>query len=134
MPHATRHLVVCALALAACTQEPGTAEPPVLEAPAIGASTGALACDEFLALSRACASKNRFTRGQTGDIDALDLALRALVAGDVVHLDLDDVRASAVRWAYGKTRDFASAPEQADLPSPAVVCKRGIDQLPADCQ
>ncbi len=124
-----RQIHLFLLGLAACTNEAFSAAPQ-----AQAASTGALACDEYLDLARACVTKERIALRGPADVDALDRSLRALAAGTAVPLDLDDVWTSALRWAHGKDRDRATRDLPLDVPAPDVACRRGVDQLPADCQ
>ncbi len=141
-----RALIAAAAMLAACSQGQGSPS-ATPETPAYGTSTGELACDAYVAHASACIEKGRFgvPSARRSELKVVERALRDLASGKRVELDRNAVWASAVRVARSEKR-LASMLEKADpvelevneaaidaVPA-AQLCKRAIDQLPAECQ
>jgi hypothetical protein len=143
----TKRAVFAAVALlAACSQgQSGPSATP--ETPAYGTTTGELACDEYVAHANACIEKGRFgvVSARRAELKVVERTLRDLAGGKPVRIDRNAVWASAVRLARSEKR-LASMLEKADpvdlevneaaidaVPA-AQLCKRAIDQLPAECQ
>jgi hypothetical protein len=131
-----------AAATVACVQEPQTLEAPPAGAFAI--PTGKAACDEYLSLAQSCVQKGLQPGGfGPRELDLLDRTVRQVVGGTPVRLDLGAVWSSAVQTAkvetHGLKVDLAKLEANGELAKPelfpaSIVCKRGIDQLPAACQ
>jgi hypothetical protein len=131
-----------AVMLAACSQGQG-APSAAPEAPVYATTTGELVCDEYVALAKACVDKGRMPGlvQRRAELAVLERALHDAVKGEGVALDRKAVWASAMRANRARKRVEASlekspiADEGAVDRVPAIeLCKRGIDQLPTECQ
>ena len=141
--------VVVTATLLACSQgqSPTTAAP---EAPVYGTSTGALGCDEYVNLAKACVDKGRMgpmVKGRN-ELEIVQNSLRNFVAGAPVALEPRAVWASAVRSAHlqkslqKRSQDLLENRELEvekrdvviDAIPPGELCKHAIDQLPTECQ
>jgi hypothetical protein len=141
----TFELVAAATAalLAACSQGQG-APSAAPEAPVYGTTTGELACDEYVALAKACIDKGRMPGlvQRRAELAVVERALHDAVKGEPVALERRDLWGSALRANRARKRLEASmlksdAPPEAivvDRVPPVELCKGGIDQLPAECQ
>jgi hypothetical protein len=141
-----RAIFAAAAMLAACSQgQSGPSATP--ETPAYGTSTGELACDEYVAHANACIEKGRFgaLNARRSELKVVERTLRDFVGGKRVELDRNAVWVSAVRVARTEKRlasllekvgpiELAPSDAPVDTMPATQLCRRAIDQLPAECQ
>ncbi len=145
MSRRNAELAAIATILAACSQgQPGPSSAP--ESPSYASRTGALACDEYLALASACIEKGRFGAATTRRVELalVERTLRDLASGLPTAVEPTNVWASALHAARVERRLELSRAEMGteskhpddavDRPPVGELCKRAIDQLPAGCQ
>ncbi len=149
----TRTVFAAVALLAACSQ--GQSAPSAApEPPAYGTTTGELACDAYVAHARACIEKGRMAGlvQRRAELAVVERTLQGLVGGETIALEKRDVWGSAVRASRARKRvegamlagesdesvlvSLGKSPKDLvlDQMPPAELCKRGFDQLPAECQ
>jgi hypothetical protein len=134
--------IIVAMMLAACSQGQGTSS-ATPDAPLYGTSTGELACDEYLSLARSCIDKGRFGAGsmRRTEIAVVERSLREAVAGSLLPIDRNAVWSSALVASQvanvslrADRMHHSRHGEIHETTPPRELCKRGVDQLPLDCQ